>query len=136
MITFESVLCGILFVMYGSCCMPFSSILVVNPGSPGLESSVLVSSYGSSGFSSVITERSEKGLYDVHMLMFLLDFGMMIANCNVCGMMLLFGAMLYILVTYGSPSGLMCLGDCYLLYQATWSCYFCFVVLPLGLVLW
>ena len=26
------------------CCMPFSTILVVNPGSPGLESSVLVSS--------------------------------------------------------------------------------------------
>ena len=26
------------------CCMPFSTILVVNPGSPGLEISVLVSS--------------------------------------------------------------------------------------------
>ena len=26
------------------CCMPFSTIIVVNPGSPGLESSVLVSS--------------------------------------------------------------------------------------------
>ena len=26
------------------CCMPFSTILIVNPGSPGLESSVLVSS--------------------------------------------------------------------------------------------
>ena len=32
-------------VMSGCCCcMPFSTILVVNPGSPGLESSVLVSS--------------------------------------------------------------------------------------------
>ena len=31
--------------VYGCCCcMPFSTILVVNPGSPGLESSVLVSS--------------------------------------------------------------------------------------------
>ena len=31
-------------LMCGCCCMPFSTILVVNPGSPGLESSVLVSS--------------------------------------------------------------------------------------------
>ena len=32
--------------MVGSCCccIPFSTIIVVNPGSPGLESSVLVSS--------------------------------------------------------------------------------------------
>ena len=34
-VTLCSVECG---------CMPFSTILVVNPGSPGLESSVLVSS--------------------------------------------------------------------------------------------
>ena len=31
-------------VMVGCCCMPFSTILVGNPGSPGLESSVRVSS--------------------------------------------------------------------------------------------
>ena len=32
------------FWQTGCYCMPFSTILVVNPGSPGLESSVLVSS--------------------------------------------------------------------------------------------
>ena len=40
-----SVLHNLQFVNAGCCCcMPISTILVVNPGSPGLESSVLVSS--------------------------------------------------------------------------------------------
>ena len=34
----------VLVVFGDCCCMPFSTILVVNPGSPGLESSVLVTS--------------------------------------------------------------------------------------------
>ena len=37
-ISSELLMCGC------CCCMPFSTILIVNPGSPGLESSVLVSS--------------------------------------------------------------------------------------------
>ena len=35
---------GVVLCLCCCCCMPFSTILVVNPGSPGLESSVLVSS--------------------------------------------------------------------------------------------
>ena len=56
---------------------------------------------------------------------------MMFANFHVCGMMLLFSDMLYILVIY-----VICL-KCLML---TLSCpvefvFFCFVLLPLGLVL-
>ena len=69
--------------------------------------------YGSSVFSSgfAITERSEMGLYDVHMFMSLFGFGigMMFATFHVYGMMLLFGDVLYMLVRYASPSGPMCL---------------------------
>ena len=56
-----------------------------------------------------ITE-SEMGLYEVTMFMSLLGFGrgIMFANFHVCGMMLLFNAMLYMLVRYVSPRGLMC----------------------------
>ena len=62
----------------------------------------IVCDVGISVFSSVfaITERNEMGLYDVHMFMSLLGFGiaMMFANSHVGGMMFLFSAMLYILV--------------------------------------
>ena len=50
------------------------------------------------------------GLYDVAMFMYLFGFGigMMFANFHVCGMMFLFSDMLYMLVSYASPSGAMC----------------------------
>ena len=66
--------------------------------------------YGSSVFSRVfaITERSEMGLYDVPMFM---------------------------LVRYASPSGPMCL-RCLMLTLSGHVDFFCFVLLPLGLVLW
>ena len=51
----------------------------------------------------VITERSEMGRYEAS----LLDVGMMFANVYVCGMMLLFSAMVYMLVRYASPSSPM-----------------------------
>ena len=35
---------GLLVEVVGWCCMPFSTIFIVNPGYPGLESSFLVSS--------------------------------------------------------------------------------------------
>ena len=67
--------------------------------------------YVSSVFSSVftITERSEMCLYDVPMLMSLFGFVicMMFASFHVCGMMLLFSDVLYMLVRYARPSGLM-----------------------------
>ena len=94
--------------------------------------------YGSSVFSSVftITERSEMGLYDVPMFMSLFGFeiGMMFASFHVCGIMLLFSDVLYMLVRYASPSGPMCLrylmlnlsGPVELLillcFIATWTC--------------
>ena len=69
--------------------------------------------YGSSVFSSVFanTERSEMGLYDIHIFMSLFGFGivMMFASFLVCGMMLLFSDMLYMLVRYASASGAICL---------------------------
>ena len=58
MVAFEAMLCGMLFVMYGS--SVFSGVLV-------------------------ITERSEMGLYDVPMLMSLfgIGIGMMFASSHV-----------------------------------------------------
>ena len=62
MVAFEAMLCGMLFVMYGS--SVFSSVLA-------------------------ITERSELGLYDMPMFMSLFGIGIMFASFHVCGMMLL-----------------------------------------------
>ena len=58
MVAFEAMLCGMLFVMYGS--SVFSSVFI-------------------------ITERSEMGLYDVPMFMSLFGFGigMMFASFHV-----------------------------------------------------
>ena len=49
-------------------------------------------------------------MYDVPMFMSLLGFGigMMFDNSHVCGMMFLFGAMLYMLLRYTTPSVPMC----------------------------
>ena len=46
------------------------------------------------------------GLYDVHVFMYMLCFsiGMMFASFHMCGMMLVFSDMLYLLVRYASPS--------------------------------
>ena len=83
-----------------------------------------------------INERNEMGLYDVPMFMSLFGFGigMMFASFHVCGMMLLFSDMLYMLVRYASPSGPMCM-RCLMLtlsspvellfllcFIATWTC--------------
>ena len=73
---------------------------------------ILFVMYGSSVFSSVfaIIERSEMGLYDVHMFMSLFGFGigMMFASFHVCGMMLMFSDVLYMLVKYAIPSARPC----------------------------
>ena len=50
--------------------------------------------------------------------------------------MLLFSDVLYMLVRYASPSGPMCLRCLMLALSGPVSCCFCFVLLPLGLVLW
>ena len=50
--------------------------------------------------------------------------------------MFLLRAVLNILLRYASPRGPMCLGPCYLFYQDLVSCYFCFVLLPLGPEKW
>ena len=63
-------------------------------------------------FSSVfaITERGDMGLYEVHLSVSLLDFGIwtMLANFHVRGIMLLLRAVLNILVWNASPRGPMC----------------------------
>ena len=50
--------------------------------------------------------------------------------------MSLLRAVLNILVRNASPGGPMCLGACYLVCHDPVSCYFCFVVLPLGPEKW
>ena len=53
-------------------------------------------------------------MYEVLVFMSFLGFGMgiMLANFHVCGIMLLFNVMLYMLVIYVSLRGTMCvLGD-------------------------
>ena len=59
-----------------------------------------------------ITERSDMSLYEEPMFMLLLYFGMGItfANFHVCGMILLFNAMLYMLVRYRVQEVLCVLG--------------------------
>ena len=60
--------------------------------------------------------------------------GMMFTSSHMCGMMLLFSDMLYMLVRYASPSSHMCFRFLMLTYQALWSCCFCFVLLSLVVV--
>ena len=51
--------------------------------------------------------------------------------------MLLFSDVLYMLVRYASPSGLMCLRCLMLTLSGPVELlFFCYVLLPLGLVLW
>ena len=50
--------------------------------------------------------------------------------------MLLFSDMLYMLVRYASPNGPMCLRCLMLTLSGPVEMLFCFVLLPLGLVLW
>ena len=57
-----------------------------------------------------ITERSEMGLYEEPMCMPVLAFrtGIMFANFHVCGIMLLFNAVLSMLLIYASQRGHIC----------------------------
>ena len=50
------------------------------------------------------------GMYEVPLSMCLLDFGMgtMLANIHMCGIMLVFRAVLYMLVRNASPRGSIC----------------------------
>ena len=54
----------------------------------------------------------------------------------MCEVLVFVRAVLYTLVRNASPRGHMCLGACYLVYQDLVSCYFCFVLLPLGPEKW
>ena len=73
---------------------------------------------------STITERMDMGLYEVPLSMSLLGFGMwtMLANFHMCGIMLVLRAVFNMLVRNAS--------------QDLVSCYFYFVLLPLGPELW
>ena len=72
---------------------------------------VLFVMYGRRLFSKAlaITERSEIGLLELLMFMSWLGFGTF-TNFHMCGMMLLFSAMLYMLARHGVQHGL-CLVD-------------------------
>ena len=93
--------------------------------------------YGSSVFSSVfaITERSEMGLYDVPMFksLFGLGTGMMSASFHACCCPVICRTTWWDM----RVQAVLCAWGAWCwLYQATWSCCFCFVLLSLGLVLW
>ena len=78
------------------------------------------------------------GLYEVPLSMSLLGFGMgtMLANFHMCGIMLVLRAVFNMLMRNASPRGPMCLGARCLICQDLVSCYFYFVLLPLGPELW
>ena len=59
---------------------------------------------------SAITESRDMGLYEVPLSMSLLGFGMgtMLANFNMCGIMLVLRAIFNMLVRNASPRGPMC----------------------------
>ena len=78
------------------------------------------------------------GRYEVHLFVSLLGSGMktMLAHFHVWGIMFLLRAVLNILVRNASPRGPMFLGAWYLVYQDLVSCYFCFVLLPIGHEKW
>ena len=99
----------VLFMLYCAVCVEW---LLLKPCCVEM-CEMLPVMYGSSVFSSVfaITERSEMGLYDVPMFMSLFGFGIgiMFASFHVCGMILSFSDVLYMLVMYASPCGPMCL---------------------------
>ena len=78
---------------------------------------------------SAMTERRDMGLYEVHLSMSLLGFGMgtMLANFHMCGIMLVLRAVFNILVRNMSPRGLMCFRYLMFIWQDPVSCYFYFV---------
>ena len=89
---------------------------------------------GSSPVSFAITERRDMGLYEVPLSVSLLGFGIgtMLANFHMCGIMLVLRSVFNILVRNASPVGICVLGARCLISQDLVSCYFYFVVLPLG----
>ena len=82
-------------------------------------------------FSSVfaITERRDMGLYEAPLSMSLLSFGRetMLANFYMCGIMLVLRSVFNMLVRNASILGARCL-----ICQDLVSCYFYFILLPLG----
>ena len=76
------------------------------------------------------------GLCEVPLSMPLLGFGMgtMLANFHMCGIMLVLRGVFNMLVRNASPRRHMCFRR--LIFQDLVSCYFCFVLLPLGPQKW
>ena len=77
------------------------------------------------------------GMYELPLSMSLLGFGMgtMLANFHMCGVILALREVFNMIVRNASPRGPMCLGALCLVCQDLLSCYFFFVLLPLGLEL-
>ena len=71
---------------------------------------VLFVIYGRRLFSGALTITwiIEMSLYELSMCLLVFDMGIISTNLNVCGMMLLFSALLYILVWYVNPRGPKC----------------------------
>ena len=88
------------------CSAVFVECLVLNPCCVVMFGMFCVI-YGRITFSIVlaITDRRDIGLYDVHMLMYLLGLGtgMMLTNLHACGILLSLSAALYMFVRYFSP---------------------------------
>ena len=73
------------------------------------------------------------GLYEVSLLIYLLDFGRgtMLTNFHMCGIMLLLIAVLNMLVGIASPRGPMCFRCLMFSCQDPMNSYFYFVLLLL-----
>ena len=77
--------------------------------------------------------------YEVPLSMSLLGFGMgtMLANFDMCGIMLMLRAVFNMLVRNANPRGPKWLGArCLVCQHLVMNCYFYFVLLPLGHELW
>ena len=78
------------------------------------------------------------GLYEMPLSMSFLGFGMgtMLANFHMCGIILVLRAVFNMLLRNASPRGSMCFRCLCLICQELVSCYFYFVLLPIGPALW
>ena len=74
------------------------------------------------------------GLYEVLLSMSMLGFGMgtMLDNFHMCGIMLVLRAVCIMLIRNASPRGPMCFRSLMFSLSCLVSCYFYFVLLPLG----
>ena len=89
-------------------------------------------------FSSVfaISERRDMGLYELSISLLGFWMGARLANFHMCGIMLVLRAVFNMLLRNASPRESMCFRNLMFSLSGPVICYFCFVLLPLGVELW